>query len=64
MASSSGEPFWLLHSLFEKCIVNEELKAATTKPPAKKEERVNPSLAKLRFLQHFILCSAIMMPFK
>lgn len=51
-------------SLFEKCIVNEELKTATTKPPTRQEEEVNPSLAKLRFLQHFILCSAIMILFK
>lgn len=50
--------------LFEKCIVNEELEAATTKPPARKEEEVNPSLAKFRFLQRFILCSAIMILFK
>ena len=50
--------------LSEKCIVNEELKAATTKPPARKEEEVNPSLAKLRFLQRFILHSVIMILFK
>lgn len=50
--------------LFEKPIVNEELKEATTKPPARKEEGVNPSLAKLRLLQHFILYGAIMVLFK
>lgn len=49
--------------LLKKCIINEELNAATTKPPARKEE-VNPPLAKLRFLQHFILCSIIMILFK
>lgn len=50
--------------LFEKCIVNEELKAVTTETPTRKEEEVKPSLVKLRVLQHFILCSAIMILFK